>query len=190
LIVVVRHGETDWSEAGRHTGRTDVPLNDRGRRQAAALQPCLAGFTFAAVLVSPLQRAQETAARAGLVADPTVVHTDPDLVEWDYGDIEGRTTDELRADDPTWNVFDRGCPGGETIDHVAERADRAIARASAIDGDVAIVSHAHLLRVLGMRWIGAPPLEARHLRLDPAAWCELGHEREWPAIVRWNRIAG
>jgi probable phosphoglycerate mutase len=190
VIVLVRHGETEWSRTGRHTGRTDLPLTDEGRAEAAQLRPALAKYSFAAVFVSPLVRARHTAELAGLTDSASAVVTvDPDLVEWDYGAAEGRTTAELRATDPHWNVFDDGCPDGESLDHVAERVDRVIARCREVDGDVAVVSHAHLLRVFGARWIDQPPLSARHLRLDTAAWCELDHEREWPTINRWNLTA-
>jgi probable phosphoglycerate mutase len=192
VIVLVRHGETEWSRSGRHTGRTDIPLTDEGRAEAAKLRSALSKYTFATVFVSPLQRARDTAALAGLTEQTTATVTvDPDLVEWDYGSAEGRTTAELRATDPRWNVFDDGAPDGEPLAHVAERVDRAIARCREVEGqgDVAVVSHAHLLRVFGARWIGQPPLSARHLRLDTAAWCELDYEREWPTINRWNLTA-
>ena len=192
MIVLVRHGETEWSRSGRHTGRTDIPLTDEGRAEAAKLRSALSKYTFVAVFVSPLRRARDTAALAGLTEQTTATVTvDPDLVEWDYGSAEGRTTAELRATDPRWNVFDDGAPDGEPLAHVAERVDRAIARCREVEGqgDVAVVSHAHLLRVFGARWIDQPPLSARHLRLDTAAWCELDFEREWPTINRWNLTA-
>jgi probable phosphoglycerate mutase len=192
VIVLVRHGETEWSRSGRHTGRTDIPLTDEGRAEAAKLRSALSKYTFVAVFVSPLRRARDTAALAGLTEQTTATVTvDPDLVEWDYGSAEGRTTAELRATDPRWNVFDDGAPDGEPLAHVAERVDRAIARCREVEGqgDVAVVSHAHLLRVFGARWIDQPPLSARHLRLDTAAWCELDFEREWPTINRWNLTA-
>ena len=192
MIVLVRHGETEWSRSGRHTGRTDIPLTDEGRAEAAKLRSALSKYTFVAVFVSPLRRARDTAALAGLTEQTTATVTvDPDLVEWDYGSAEGRTTAELRATDPRWNVFDDGAPDGEPLAHVAERVDRAIARCREVEGqgDVAVVSHAHLLRVFGARWIDQPTLSARHLRLDTAAWCELDFEREWPTINRWNLTA-
>ena len=192
MIVLVRHGETEWSRSGRHTGRTDIPLTDEGRAEAAKLRSALSKYTFVAVFVSPLRRARDTAALAGLTEQTTATVTvDPDLVEWDYGSAEGRTTAELRATDPRWNVFDDGAPDGEPLAHVAERVDRAIARCREVEGqgDVAVVSHAHLLRVFGARWIDQPPLSARHLRLDTAAWCELDFERERPTINRWNLTA-
>lgn len=190
MIVLVRHGETEWSRLGRHTGRTDLPLTDEGRAQATALRPFLDKYSFAQILVSPLQRARATAELAGLTADRAPFAIDDDLMEWDYGDVEGRTTAEVRETDPTWNVFDDGCPGGETIELVGARVDRVLARCREVEGDVAVVAHAHLLRVVGARWIGQPPLHARHLRMDTAAWCELDFEREWPTLTRWNLTAG
>jgi len=180
--VLIRHGETEWSLTRRHTGRTDLPLLPEGAAQAERLQGRLTRYTFAAVLVSPLTRARETARLAGLV-DPVV---DPDLAEWDYGHFEGRTTPEIWEEWPGWDLFRHGAPGGETLDEVCRRADRVIARVRAVDGDVAVVAHGHLLRVLGARWAALDPTTARSLLLDPASVSSLTWDREHPAIDHWN----
>jgi probable phosphoglycerate mutase len=184
-LVLLRHGETEWSRSGRHTGRTDVPLTDTGREQARAAAERLAGFDFKLVLVSPLSRARETAELAGL-HDAVV---DEDLREWDYGEVEGRTTKELRAERPGWEIWRDGVPDGEPIEHVGERADRAIARALAAGGDVCIVAHGHFSRVTGARWIELPAVRGGSLTLSTAAVCELGFERERRVIATWNDTA-
>ncbi len=178
---LVRHGSTEWSTTGRHTGRTDVPLTPEGERAAAALRPVLAGHEFALVLSSPLQRARRTAELAG--ESPQI---DDDLLEWDYGQYEGRTTSDIRQDRPGWSLWTDGVLGGETAADVAARADRVIARARAAGGDCVVFAHGHLLRVLGARWIGGPPTFGQHLLLSTAAVCVLGYERETPALARWN----
>jgi broad specificity phosphatase PhoE len=196
-IVLVRHGATEWSESGRHTGRTDIPLTDEGRQQAAALFRVLDRQRFALVLTSPRSRARETARLAGF-ADAEV---DDDLVEWDYGDYEGLTTEQIRATRPGWTVFD-GVPNGETIEEVGDRADRVIKRVMAQvaaagraaggpvdgprDGVVALFSHGHMLRILGARWVGLPPLDARFFALDTATLSVLGYEHETRVLTRWN----
>jgi probable phosphoglycerate mutase len=180
---VVRHGETDWSREGRHTGRTDVPLNERGRERAAALAGRLGSRAFALVLTSPLSRAVETCRLAGLGERAQV---DDRLVEWDYGAYEGRTTDEIRAERPGWSLWDDGVVGGETVADVGARADSVIAALEAAGGDVAVFAHGHLLRVLGARWIGLPPGDGRLLALDSAAIGVLGHEHEWRVLRGWN----
>jgi len=182
-IVLVRHGETEWSRDGRHTGRADIPLTDRGREEARTLRAALAGFRFARVLVSPLQRARETCALAGLGehAEPC-----PDLMEWDYGDDEGLTYAEIRERRPEWVLWRDGCPGGETPDDVAARADAVLAGVRETDGDVALFSHGHLLRVLGSRWIDQPAAFGAHLMLDTAAVSVLSAERGITALERWN----
>ena len=182
--ILIRHGETEWSRDGRHTGRTDLPLLAEGEAQATALRPSLAGFTFAAVLTSPLRRARETADLAGLGRDAVI---DPDLAEWDYGAYEGVTTAQIRQDRPGWDLFDDGVPDGESVHDVALRVDRVIARVRSVAADVALVAHSHVLRVLAVRWIGLDPSEGRSLVLDPAAFCELGWEREHPVLHSWNR---
>jgi broad specificity phosphatase PhoE len=182
-LVLVRHGETEWSATGRHTSVTDVPLTDRGREAAARLRPRLAGFEFALVLASPRARARETAALAGLGERAEV---DEDLAEFAYGEYEGRTTADIREERPGWNVWDHGAPGGETADQVGARADRVIERVTGVDGDVAAFAHGHLLRVLGARWIGLDPVYGGHLGLDTGSVCELSYERERRAIWVWN----
>jgi len=180
-LVLIRHGETEWSASGKHTSVTDVPLTGAGRIDAERLGTRLAGRSFALVLASPRGRSRETAALAGL--EPEI---DEDLVEFDYGDYEGRTTPEIRAERPGWTVWTDGAPGGETADQVGERADRVIERALEADGDVALVAHGHLLRVLGARWIGLAARGGGHLGLDTGAVCELGNERERRVIWLWN----
>jgi probable phosphoglycerate mutase len=182
--VLVRHGETEWSLDGRHTGRTDLPLLPEGIEQARALRPVLGARTFAAVLTSPLVRARETAELAGLGAGAVV---DPDLAEWDYGAYEGVTTNQIREERPGWELFADGVPDGESIEDVAARVDRVIARVRATPGDVACVAHSHVLRVLAARWIGLDPGVGRSLVLDPAAVSELGWDREHPVVLSWNR---
>jgi broad specificity phosphatase PhoE len=180
-VWLVRHGTTEWSTSGRHTGRTDIPLTEGGEQAARALKPVLASHEFALQLTSPLIRAAHTAELAGCAPAP-----DPDLMEWDYGAYEGRTTAAIREDRPGWNIWADGVLGGETVDQVAARADRVIARARAADGDVLLFAHGHLLRILGARWIGAPPTAGQHLLLSTAAFCVLGWERQTPALARWN----
>jgi broad specificity phosphatase PhoE len=182
-LVLVRHGETEWSATGRHTSVTDVPLTDRGREAAARLRSRLAGFEFALVLASPRARVRETAALAGLGERAEV---DEDLAEFAYGEYEGRTTADIREERPGWSVWDDSAPGGETAAQVGARADRVIERVTVVDGDVAAFAHGHLLRVLGARWIGLDPVYGGHLGLDTGSVCELGYERERRAIWVWN----
>lgn len=183
-VVLVRHGETEWSAAGRHTSRTDVPLTGQGRRQAETLRGCLNEWRFALVLASPLQRAAETCRLAGL-GDAAEIRSD--LVEWDYGEYEGRTTWEIRRERPGWTLWSDGVPGGETAGQVGARADRILTETRRGGGDVALFSHGHFLRVLAARWIGFPPQEGRSLALGTATTSVLGFERETPVIVRWNQ---
>jgi probable phosphoglycerate mutase len=180
---LVRHGETEWARLGRHTGRTDVPLTRTGRDQARAIGRRLDGRAFGLVLTSPLSRASETAALAGFGATATV---DPDLREWDYGALEGRLTAEIRADYPGWSIWTGPWPDGETVEEVGARADRVIARTRAIDGDVLLFAHGHLLRVLAARWLELPPASGGLFVLSTATLSILGWEREKPAIERWN----
>ena len=183
-VVLVRHGATEWSELGRHTGRTDLDLTDAGRAAAAALAPALAGRQFALVLVEPVAAiaGDRTPRRLGARAPRCVA----DLCEWDYGDYEGRTTAEIRTDVPDWTVWTHPVPGGETAQR-GRRADRwrDCSRAHR-RGDVAIFSHGHALRVFGARWCAQPPTDGRILALDPASVCVLGYERETPVIRQWN----
>ena len=178
-VVLVRHGQTEWSTVGKHTGRTDVPLTDAGRVQAKALGASLAGWRFDAILVSPLGRARETLALLDR-AEPVIVLDE--LQEWDYGDDEGRTTDEIREERPGWTVWD-GPKGGESLQAVGARARRALAAA---EGDVLVVAHGHVLRVLAACWLGIDPSAGRFLALDPATISVLGYEREQPVLRTWN----
>jgi broad specificity phosphatase PhoE len=182
-IWLVRHAETEWSKAGKHTGRTDIPLTDEGRAHAAQLRPRLEPIAFAAVFVSPLGRARDTARLAGL-GDQAQVRDD--LAEYDYGDYEGITTDAIRQDRPGWYLWRDGAPNGESPDDVGARADRVLEEAAAVDGDVALVAHGHVLRVIGARWIGEPASFAGRLALSTAALCRLGTEREVRVIRAWN----
>jgi broad specificity phosphatase PhoE len=183
--VLLRHGTTEWSATGRHTSRTDVDLLPEGEADARRAGTLLADRVFARIHVSPRRRARRTAELAALAAADTVI--DEDLVEWDYGEVEGRTTAELRVDRPGWTVWDGPVPGGETLAEVAARADRVIARLRADAGDQAVIAHGHVLRVLAARWCGWPPIDGRHLPLEAGAVCELGWERETPALLAWNR---
>ena len=184
-LVLVRHGSTEWSRTGRHTGSTDVPLDDIGRTAAREIGSRLQGESFDLVLVSPLGRARETCALAGLAERAFVVD---DLREWDYGEYEGLTTPEIREHRPGWLVFDDGCPGGETADDVALRADRVLDRVRATPGArrVALFAHGHLLRVLAARWLGLLGRDGRLLRLDPATLSRLGWEHEVAVVRTWN----
>ncbi len=184
-VVVVRHGETEWSRIQRHTGRSDIPLTAKGQAQARTLGPALAGLTFAAVFVSPLQRARETSILAGY-GDVAVV--DPDLVEWDYGAYEGKTSAEIQETRPGWTLFGDGVIGGETIDDVAVRARRVIERARAVPGDVLLFGHGHQLRILTALWLEFPPVAAQHLQLATAAPSMLGYEHDWTALLSWNGL--
>lgn len=180
---LVRHGETEWSASGRHTGSTDISLTDVGRAAATKLAALLGETAYSVVLTSPLSRARETCDLAGLGTQAVV--TD-DLREWDYGDYEGLTTEEIRTKRPSWNVFSDGCPGGETAAQVAERADRVVAAARAREGDTIAFSHGHLLRVLAARWVDLPPEAGAHLALATASVSVLGWEREVPVISSWD----
>jgi probable phosphoglycerate mutase len=192
-LVLVRHGETEWSSTGRHTGTTDVPLTADGERDARLLAPRLAAFDLVLVLSSPLSRARRTAELAGL--EPV---TDDDLVEWDYGGYEGRTTAEIRESlgDPAWTVFDDGVvPGdtpGETVEEVAARASRVLERVAEplARGDVALFAHGHLLRILAATYLRQQARFGAHLLLDAGAVCVLDHERGVPAVRTWNETAG
>jgi broad specificity phosphatase PhoE len=185
-IVLVRHGETEWSRAGKHTGRTDIPLTEEGRRQARAVGAVLRDRRFALVLTSPLSRSVETCELAGL-GDQSV--EDEDLMEWDYGAYEGRTTTEIRAERADWSLWRDGVLEGETVEQVGERVDRVLLKVRGAGGDVALFAHGHLLRALTARWLGLEPSAGRLFALDPATISVLGFERETSVIRLWNEIA-
>ena len=180
-IVLVRHGETEWSRDGRHTGRTDLPLTENGRRQAELLRGALAEWGFTQVLSSPLQRALETCRLAGLGDS---AQTTDDLREWDYGEYEGITTAQIRESRPDWYLWRDGCPGGEQAADVGRRVDRVIA--SLGEGDVALFAHGHVLRVLAARWTGLEPEAGALLALGTGTLSVLGYERETRVVTRWN----
>ena len=182
-VFVVRHGETAWSLTGQHTGRTDIPLTENGRCLAGRLRPALAKETFALVLVSPMQRARQTCELAGL---GTAAVIDPDLVEWNYGEYEGLTPKQIDEKAPGWLIFRDGCPGGESPEQIGARVDRVIAGARAVEGDVALFAHGHVLRVLAARWIGLPAGAGQHFLLDTGTLCVLGYYRDIPAVKIWN----
>ncbi len=182
-IVLVRHGETEWSVSGQHTGNTDIPLTDAGRRQAEALGARLSAWTFARVLSSPLSRALETCRLAGFGDRADI--TD-DLREWDYGEYEGRRTVDIRQERPGWGLWKDGVPAGETVQEVGRRVDRVLEEARAGAGDVAVFAHGHVLRVAAARWIDLPPDHGARLGLSTATISVLGWERETPVIHRWN----
>ena len=182
-VFAIRHGETAWSLSGQHTGTTDIPLTDNGRRLAERLRRALAKETFELVLVSPMQRARETCERAGLGAAAVI---DRDLMEWNYGEYEGRTPKQIHQGRPGWLIFRDGCPGGESPEQVGARVDRVIARARAAEGDVALFAHGHVLRALVARWIGLPASGGQHFLLDTGTLCILGYYRDVPAVKVWN----
>jgi broad specificity phosphatase PhoE len=182
-VVLVRHGETDWSAHMRHTGRTDVPLTEEGRHQAERVGRALRGWRFTLVVTSPLKRAAETCWLTGF---GELAQARDDLKEWDYGDYEGRTTLDIRRETPDWTIWRYGAKNGETPEQVAARAERVIAEVRGVDGDVLIFGHGHLLRVLTARWLGLGPVEGRLFALDPATTSILGYERETPVIRSWN----
>jgi probable phosphoglycerate mutase len=188
-LILLRHGQTEWSKSGRHTGRTDIPLTPEGEAAAKSLAPALAGRPIRAVFSSPAQRAVRTAELAGLNATP-----DPDLQEWDYGGYEGMTTPQIREQRPGWYLWRDGViPGdadhpGEAVEQVGARADAVLARAGPLlaVGDVVLVSHAHFLRILAARWLGLPPADGRLLRLDTGTLSTLGSEHGQPVVLMWN----
>jgi broad specificity phosphatase PhoE len=183
-IVLIRHGQTEWSAAGRHTSVTDLPLTPEGRRRATAMAGRLAGRTFGLVLTSPRMRARDTAKLAGL----TGTQVDEDLAEWNYGEYEGLTTQQIRDRDPGWTVWSGYTPGGESGDQVGARADRVLARVRPVlpSADVCLVGHGHMLRVLVARWLGLPPRDGSLFQLETATLSVLGYERETPVLSMWN----
>jgi len=182
-VVLVRHGETEWSLSGQHTGRTDIPLTERGRQQARLLEPLLSTANFALVLSSPLRRARETCELAGL--GPRM-QLEPDLMEWNYGEYEGLTSKQIQRTAPNWMVFTDGCPGGEMPEQVGARVDRLIDRIRPVAGRVALFAHGHVLRVFVARWIGLPPSAGQHFMLDTSTVGVLGYYQGVPAVKRWN----
>jgi probable phosphoglycerate mutase len=188
-LYLARHGDTAWTDSGRHTGRTDVPLNERGEEHARQLGQRLRGFSFVQVVTSPLVRASRTGALAGFGAGAVV---DPDLMEWDYGLYEGRTTSDILKERPGWEMFRDGCPGGESPDDVAARADRFLARVHNVDGDVLAFSSGHMIRMIAARWLGLSPAAGRVFYCRPASVGVLGFEhdrRDQPILNLWNYVS-
>ena len=183
-IWLVRHGETEWTRSGQHTGRTDIALTAAGEQQAKALGRHLASRRFALVLTSPLGRARETCRLAGYAGEAQL---SDDLLEWDYGVYEGRTTAAIRTEQPGWSIWTTSVPQGESVEQVGQRVRRVIERADAVAGDVALFAHAHVLRILGACWIGLPPIHGRNLTLGTASLSVLGYERETRVIQVWNQ---
>jgi len=181
-VWLVRHGATEWSESGRHTGRTDVPLILAGEESARDLASVLAEHTFQLVLTSPLQRALRTAMLAGF----DDAEGDADLAEWDYGDYGGVSTADIRESVSGWTVWTHPCPGGESAQDVARRLDRVVDRLRSVEGDSLVFGHGHALRALAARWLGEPVAFGRFLRLDTATYSTLGYEREQPVVIAWN----
>lgn len=186
-VCIVRHGETEWSLTGQHTGVTDIPLTNRGRTVARRLAPVLGGRDFALVLTSPLQRARETCALAGFGSRADV---DPRLVEWNYGEYEGLTPQQIRSRRPDWLLFRDGCPGGERPEEVGARVDGVIERLRSVSGHAAVFAHGHVLRVFAARWLGLPATAGSHFLLDTATLNILSYYRGIPAIKRWNAEIG
>ena len=182
-IYLIRHGETEWSLSGQHTGTTDIPLTENGRKVARLLEPVLAKETFALVLTSPLERARQTCELAGLGERAEI---DSDLMEWNYGQYEGLTPKQIHAQAPEWMLFNDGCPGGESPEQVGARVDRVIARVRAVEGHVALFAHGHIFRVFAARWLGLPATAGCHFLLDTATLNILGYYRGIPAVKRWN----
>lgn len=187
-LYLLRHGQTEWSKSGQHTGRTDLPLTEQGLAAAKRLRAALADIPFSLVLCSPLQRARQTCEAAGMMEREEL---EPDLMEFDYGQYEGLTTPQIQEQVPGWNVFKNPSPGGETPAQVAERCDRVIARATGVEGNVALFAHGHLLRLLAARWLDQPPEFGQHLLLDTGTISILDHYHdEAPAIETWNASPG
>ena len=184
-VYLIRHGETEWSLTGQHTGITDLPLTENGRRMAKILEPVLAKESFALVLTSPLERARKTCELAGFGERAQIDH---DLMEWNYGAYEGLTTKQIRAKAPGWMLFRDGCPGGESPDQIGVRVDRVIARVRAVEDHVVLFAHGHIFRVFAARWIGLPVSAGSHFLLNTATLNILGYYREIPAVKRWNAM--
>jgi len=184
-VYLIRHGETEWSLSGQHTGITDLPLTENGRKVAKRLQPVLAKETFVLVLTSPLERARMTCELAGLGEHAEI---DRDLMEWNYGEYEGLTPKQIDVKTPGWMIFSDGCPGGENPEQVGVRVDRVIARIRAVAGHVALFAHGHIFRVFAARWLGLPATAGCHFLLDTATLSILSYYRNVPAVKRWNAI--
>ena len=184
-VYLARHGETEWSLSGQHTGITDIPLTENGRNLAKRLAPVLATERFALVLTSPLERARKTCELAGLGAHAEI---DRDLMEWNYGEYEGLTPKQIDAQAPGWMIFTDGCPGGESPAQVSARADRLVARVRSVEGDVALFAHGHIFRVFAARWLGIPATAGCHFLLDTATLSILSYYRNLPAIRQWNAM--
>jgi len=187
-VYLIRHGQTEWSLSGQHTGETDLPLTVQGEIQASQLGPILSAIEFSSVFTSPLKRAVLTCELAGLSAGAQI---DPDLIEWNYGEYEGLTSDEILKSDPTWNLFREGAPNGESPAEVSARADRVVERLSALTGNVAIFSHGHFSCALATRWIGLPIVEGDHLELSTASISCIGYSTNHPetrVISGWNSV--
>lgn len=182
-IYLIRHGQTDWTISGQHTGTTDLPLTEQGCQEAKWLGQRLKGHAFAKIFVSPLKRAQQTCELASLAKH---AYTEPDLIEWNYGAYEGKTTPEILKTDPHWNLFQRGAPQGESLADVTIRANTILRKLKASQGDIALFSHGHFLRVLTACYLGLPPQEGSRLVLSPASLSILGNERTTPALLLWN----
>jgi len=180
---LVRHGETEWSLSGQHTGITDIPLTGNGRRVAKLFEPLFAKVSFALVLTSPLERARTTCELAGLGGRAEI---DRNLMEWNYGEYEGLTPKQIREKSPEWMLFSDGCPGGESPEQVGARVDRVIARVRAVEGHVALFAHGHILRALAARWLGFPAGAGCHFMLDTATLSVLSYYQGIPAVKRWN----
>jgi broad specificity phosphatase PhoE len=184
-VYLIRHGETEWSLSTQHTGITDIPLTENGRKVAKLLEPVLAKETFALVLTSPLERARETCELAGLGERAEI---DSDLMEWNYGQYEGLTPKQIHAQAPKWMLFNDGCPGGESPEQIGARVDRVIARVRAVEGHVALFAHGHIFRVFAARWLGLPATAGCQFLLDTATLNILGYYRGIPALKRWNAM--
>ena len=183
-IYLIRHGETEWTRSGKHTGRTDIPLTKNGENQSLNIGRYLKGMGFQKVLTSPLIRAKETCRLAGLFAHAII---DEELIEWNYGEYEGITSAEIRIKNPHWAIFTGGAPGGESVADIGARAGRVLGKLRSIPGDVAVFSHGHFLRALAAKWLDLPPAFGQQLVLSPASLSILGYEKEKPAIITWNQ---
>ncbi len=184
-VYLVRHGETEWTLTGQHTGITDIPLTENGRKVAKLLEPVLAKEEFALVLTSPLHRARETCELAGL---GELAEIDHNLMEWNYGEYEGLTPGDIHTKRPEWMIFRDGCPGGESSEQIGARVDRVIARVRALEGHAALFAHGHVFRVFAARWLGLPATAGRHFLLATATLSILSYYRDVPAVKRWNAM--